>query len=161
MILRAFVSCGLAALMAACASAPSEAPPADPVVKLADEVFAPLLYDTYFKTKPPQKADEALGQLLTRADLTDAQKAETLQRRGFLRGLYIADWPQAYPQCAMRDYLAALELGPTEKVKGKIMEGLEYQVSRRIYFNQAPFLGVPEDCKPYVDQALAKLGPGH
>lgn len=158
MIMRAFVSCGLAALMAACASAPSEAPPADPVVKLTDEVFAPLLYDTYFKIKPEQKADEALGQLLTRADLTDAQKAETLQRRGFLRGLYIADWPEAYPQCAMRDYLAALKLGPSEKVKAQILKDMEYQVSRRIYFNQAPFLGVPEDCKPYVDEALSLFG---
>ena len=124
---------------------------------MTDEAFAPLLYDTYFKIKPEQKADEALGALLMRPDLTDRQKAETLQRRGFLRGLYVADWPQAYPQCAMRDYLAALELGPDETVKVKIIEGLEYQVSRRIYFNQAPFLGVPEDCKPYVEQAMAYL----
>ena len=160
-MMRAIATAGLAALMAACASAPDGAAPAEPVVMMTDEAFAPLLYDTYFKTKPTQKADEALSALLLRPDLTDRQKAETLQRRGFLRGLYVADWPEAYPQCAMRDYLAALELGQTEKVKGQIMEGLAYQVSRRIYFNQAPFLGVPEDCKPYVDEALALLGPGH
>jgi hypothetical protein len=160
-MMRAIAATGLAALMTACASAPARAPAAEPVVKLTDEEFAPIVYDAHFKTKPVQKADEALGQLLTRTDVTDTQRAEALQRRGFLRGLYVADWPEAYPQCAMRDYLAALELGPTEKVKGQIMEGLEYQVSRRIYFNQAPFLGVPEDCKPYVDEALALLGPGN
>ena len=159
-MMRAITTAALAALMTGCASAPDGAAPADPVVKMTDEAFAPLLYDTYFKIKPEKKADEALSALLMRPDLTDRQKAETLQRRGFLRGLYVADWPEAYPQCAMRDYLAALELGPSDKVKEQIMEGLEYQVSRRIYFNQAPFLDVPEDCKPYLNEALTLLGPG-
>lgn len=160
-MMRAIATAGLAALMTACASAPAGAPPDEPVVKLTDEEFAPIVYAAQFKTKPVQKADEALSQLLTRPDVTDTQKADALYRRGFLRGLHVADWPEAYPQCAMRDYLAALDLGPSEKVNGQIMKEMEYQVSRRIYFNQAPFLGVPEDCKPYVDQALAKLGPGH
>lgn len=160
-MMRTVLAGGLVALVAACASAPSEAPGAAPVAKLSDEEFSPLLYAAYFGTKPERKADEALTQLMAREDLTDAQRAETLYRRGFLRGLFIANWPQAYPQCAMRDYLAALELGPAEAVEAKILKDLEYQVSRRIYINQAPFLGVPEDCKPYVDQALAKLGPGH
>ena len=156
-MMRAFAAVGLAALMAACASAPDAAAPEAPVEMMSDEAFAALLYDTYFKIKPEEKADAALSALLQRPDLTDRQKAQTLQRRGFLRGLFVADWAQAYPQCAMRDYLAALELGPDEAVKADIMEGLEYQVSRRIYFNQAPFLGVPDDCKPYVEQAMAYL----
>lgn len=160
-MMRAIATAGLATLIAACASAPAEAPAAAPVTTLSDEEFRPLLQTAHFSHKPERKADEALTQLMARPDLTDAQKAETLYRRGSLRGLFIADWPQAYPQCAMRDYLAALELGPTEAVETKIVNDLKYQVSRRIYFNQAPFLGVPEDCKPYVDQALAKLGPGH
>lgn len=157
-MLRSILVGGLAAVMTACASARSDAPGAAPVVKLTDEEFNPILYDTYFNTKPQPKADAALTQLMARPDLTDAQKAETLYRRGFLRGLFIGDWPEAYPLCAMRDYLAALELGPTEKVKAQIDKDMEYQVSRRIYFNQAPFLGVPEDCKPYLDQAMAYLG---
>lgn len=160
-MMRTVLAGGLAALVAACASAPSEPPAAAPVTPLSDEEFRPLLQAAHFSHKPERKADEALTQLMGRPDLTDAQKAEVLYRRGSMRGLFIGDWPQAYPQCAMRDYLAALELGPTEPVEAKIVNDLKYQVSRRIYFNQAPFLGVPEDCKPYVEQALAKLGPGH
>lgn len=161
-MMRAIVTGGLAALVvAACASAPAEAPAAAPVTTLSDEEFRPLLQTAHFSHKPERKADEALTQLMARPDLSDAQKAEVLYRRGSMRGAFIGNWPQAYPQCAMRDYLAALELGPTEAVEAKIVNDLKYQVSRRIYFHQEPFLGVPEDCKPYVDQALAKLGPGH
>lgn len=159
-MMRAFMTGGLAALiLVACASAPKSEPAAPAAAKLSDEAFRPLLQSAHFGTKPESKADEALTQLMARADLTEAQKAETLYRRGSLRGIFIGDWVEAYPQCAMRDYLAALELGPTEAVKTRIMDDLKYQVSRRIYFKQAPFLGVPEDCVPYVDQALALLGP--
>ncbi len=155
------VSGVLAALMlAACASAPETGAPAGAATSLSDEEFRPLLQAAHFNHKPEVKADAALTELAARSDLSPSQKAEALYRRGSLRGIFIADWPEAYPQCAMRDYLAALKLGPTDSVKAQIMKDMEYQLSRRQYFQQAPFLGAPEACEQAVYDTAALLDAG-
>ncbi|MBY9066594.1 hypothetical protein K1X12_06765 [Hyphomonas sp. WL0036] len=154
-MLRSLVIASLALTAAACASAPEPAAPAETVTPLTYEEFRPLLQAAHFNHKPEVKADAALTELAARSDITPSQKAEALYRRGSLRGIFIGDWPMAYPQCAMGDYLEALKLGPTESVKAQIMKDMQYQVSRRIYFNQAPFLGVPAECAAHLPEAQA------
>lgn len=157
-MMRTLVAGGVAALvLAACASGPEPGGAAPSGAALTDEEFRPLLQAAHFNTKPEQKADEALGKLAERADLTPSQKAEALYRRGSQRGIFIGQWPEAYPQCAMQDYLAALKLGPTETVKAQIMKDLEYQASRRQYFQQAPFLGAPAECEQSLYDAMSLL----
>ncbi len=160
-MMRTLISGALAGMvLGACASGPEAGAPAPAASTLSDEAFRPLLQAAYFNHKPEAKADEALTELAGRSDLSASQQAEVLYRRGALRGIYVADWPMAYPQCAMRDYLAALKLGPTDTVKKQIMDGLEYQVSRQPYFQQAPFLGAPGECEQSLYDAISLLEAG-
>lgn len=130
------------ALVSACATTEAP-PPADVPATLSDEAFRALLspiqasQDT-FKKHTLIKADQDLTALLARDDLTDDQRGEVYYARGFSRGLYVRDFPRAFPQCAVLDYREMEKLSPNNRMAERMNENRAYQFYRAHYFTDAP-----------------------
>lgn len=149
-MLKALLPAGLAVILASCAAAPE---PASAAGGLSEEAFKALLNTTY-NTRPAERGDKIATEMLARTDLTTDQRAEVLYRRATMRGSMIGDWADAYPQCAIGDYLELLRIAPNHRLAQQSKDGIVYQVGRRQYFNQAPFLGSPEWCAPFLEEGL-------
>jgi hypothetical protein len=127
--------------LGACATAP-EAPTVE-VAELSDEAFKalrdPILaqQDAFKKASLP-KADQQLTDLLQRQDLTADQRAEVYYNRGFSRGLFVRDYPLAFPQCAVMDYWEMEKLSPNHRLIDKMKDNRQYQYARAKFFVDAP-----------------------
>lgn len=140
--------------LTACASAPAPAPePAAPTF-LSDEEFM-ALWNAAYKSDPESESEAAFTALLARDDLTPAQRGEAYYGRGTMRGIYVRDWPEAWPQCALGDFMAAKDYPLTEARMKQMKDSMAYQLDRRKYFEDAPAL-----CKEYAAEALVWLYAG-
>ena len=134
--MRIFTISIAAVLLAACASETAPPEPA-PAPTLSDEAFNSL-WDTAYNANPQKGSDPAFAALLARTDLTDAQRGRAHYGRGTIRGIFVRDWPEAYPQCALGDLLEAIKYPMTDAQKKQTSENIVYQYNRRVYFPNAP-----------------------
>ena len=135
----------------ACATetAPPPAPP-EPVYLSSSEFTQ--LWNAAYKSDPESEAEVAFTEMLARDDLSPSQIGEVYYGRGTLRGIYTRDWPEAYPQCALGDFLKAKDYPITEARLQQMKQSMKYQIDRRQYFPNAP-----EDCKANVVEAYEWL----
>lgn len=155
--IKAITAASLIALgLGACATAP-EAPPAE-IAKLSDEAFKAMIdpilaqRDVFKKPSLP-RADQQLTDLLQRQDLTADQRAEVYYNRGFSRGLYVRDYPLAFPQCAVMDYQEMEKLAPNHRLIDRMKDNRQYQFARAKFFDDAP-----ADCVAGAAAYQAELG---
>lgn len=137
--------------ISACATEPAPPPaPAEPVY-LSKSEFTQL-WNAAYKSDPESGAEIAFTQMLQRDDLSPSQIGEVYYGRGTMRGIYVRDWPEAYPQCALGDFLKAKDYPITEARLKQMKQSMKYQIDRRQYFPKAP-----ETCNAYVVEAAKWL----
>lgn len=136
--------------LAACATAPEPVVESEPAL-LSDTAFWSL-WNAAYNSEPKAESEQAFAALLARDDLTDLQRGETYYGRGTLRGIWVRDWPEAYPQCALGDLLKAVEYPLSDARRQQAAEGIFYQYDRRGYFPNRP-----EACEANVPVAAAWL----
>ena len=135
--------------LAACATE-TVAPEPEPAT-LSDAEFK-TLWNAAYNSKPESGAETAFTAMLEREDLTPAQRGEVYYGRGTMRGIYVRDWPEAYPQCALGDFMKAKDLPLSEARMQQMRQSMEYQVSRQQYFKDAPRL-----CQEWAAEAAVWL----
>lgn len=147
-------SLSVAFLLAACATEAPQPPPEPEPVMLSDEAFK-ALWNAAYNSEPESEAEVAFTQMLEREDLTAEQRGEVYYGRGTLRGIYVRDWPEAYPQCALGDFMKAKDYPLSEARLKQMKESMFYQLSRQQYFTDAPRL-----CQEYAAEAGVWLYAG-
>lgn len=146
------IAAALAALLVwGCATEPAVAPEPESPATLSDAAFK-ALWNQAYNANPRPASETYFAALIAREDITPKQRGEAYYGRGALRGIFIREWPQAWPQCSLGDLLKALEYPLTDARAKQTGENIIYQYDRRIYFPEAP-----AECAPNVDAAAAWL----
>lgn len=137
--------------LAACATPdPTTAPAPEPAV-LSDAEFQ-ALWEAAYKSDPESDSEAAFTEMLARDDLSPAQRGDVFYGRGTMRSIYVRDWPEAFPQCALGDFMQAKDYPVSDARLEQIKSGMRYQLSRLQYFSDAPRL-----CKEYAAEASVWL----
>lgn len=137
------------AILAACSTSTTNAGVADPAPQTMSDTEFSELWDNAYNANPKAKSEVYFAELLARNDLTDKQRGRAYYGRGTIRGIWVRDWPEAYPQCALGDLLKAVEYPMSNAQVVQTHQSIRYQYDRRKYFTDAP-----EACEANV--ALAK-----
>ena len=148
--MKAYIAALAVIGLAACATETAPPPEPEPVM-LSDAEFK-ALWNAAYKSDPESGAETAFTAMLERDDLTPAQLGEVYYGRGTMRGIYVRDWPEAFPQCALGDFMIAKDLPLTPARMKQMKESMEYQVSRQHYFPEAPRL-----CQEWAAEAAVWL----
>lgn len=143
------------ALVGCATSAPVSTPA---ITTLSDQAFKALrdpIVQSWDAFKKPAlaKADADLSGLLQREDLSAEQRAQIFYDRGFARGLFVRDYPQAWPQCAVLDYREMEKLAPNHLNIDKMRVNRSYQFARFKFFGEAP-----AECVSGAQAYAAELG---
>lgn len=142
----------LAISLAGCATtAPEPEAPAEPVY-LSDQEFETLRVAAN-RNNGGKATDDALTGLMARDDLTIDQRARLYLDRGFTRGIFVRDYPMAFPQCAVVEFREMERLSPNHPHLNRMKENREYQFYRFQYFPEAP-----ESCKQTAEVYRQEIG---
>jgi hypothetical protein len=96
------------------------------------------LFNAAWNANPKPGSEVAFGELIARTDISEAQRAKAYYGRGAIRGIWVRDWPMAYPQCSVMDYREMERLAPDHRLHANMVEDRKYQFSRFQYFPNAP-----------------------
>lgn len=137
--------------LSACATTDAPQPATPEPVFLSDETYQSL-WNAAYNSDPEADSEIAFAVLLDRDDLSPSQRGMAYMGRGLLRGIWVRDWPQAYPQCALGDFMLAKDYPISDARMTQLKEDVEYQLSRLQYFPNAP-----SECASHASTAWAWL----
>lgn len=133
-------SIALAALLvvAACETTTTDTPAVEATPTTLPEAEFNSLYNAAYNSNPRQDSERAYAALLARDDLTDNQRGRTYLGRALTRGVWVRDWAEAYPQCALGDLMTASEYPLSDGHRKQLFDQMIYQYYRSHYFPLAP-----------------------
>lgn len=139
--------------LSACATAPEAPGPAPAeVTYLSDAEFKVMWDEAAFRTRPAVKADEAFIAMLARNDLTPEQRGDVYYRLAFTRGLFVREYPLAFPQCSVIQYAEVAKVMPDHPRLEEVRKEVKYQYDRFHYFTDAP-----DECKKEAEVLRPQL----
>lgn len=109
-------------------------------------------WNNAYNADPKPSSETLFADLLARNDLSATQRGRAYYGRGTIRGIWVRDWAEAYPQCALGDLLKAVEYPMSDAQFAQTSQAIRYQYDRRIYFPNRL-----EECEPNVAAAKTWL----
>ncbi|WP_084419574.1 hypothetical protein [Henriciella litoralis] len=133
-------SIALAALfvVAACETTASDAPVVEAAPPTLSDAEFKSLYEAAYNANPKPGSERAYADLLARDDLSPEQRGTAHLYRALTRGVWVRDWTEAYPQCALGDLMIADTYPVSPPRKAQILKEMVYQYYRSHYFPNAP-----------------------
>lgn len=143
---RALIAVSIVGVVSCATTSGTEATNYEPKM-LSQESFEEL-WNAAYNSNPESDSEIAFAALLKRGDLSPSQRGIAYMGRGLIRGIFVRDWPEAYPQCALADFMKAKDFPLPDARSAQLRENVQYQLSRQQYFDDAPRF-----CKEYAAEA--------